>query len=278
MRVWAVSDIHTDYPQNLAWAQAWCDSGGAAFKEDAVILAGAQCGGAYGSARHVGGSRGAQRRPPRPAPARGPSAAASALILPGARAAAGASRSRSAGLCPAARPPVFWPLHPPCSLLARCRPCTGDISDSLEVLEKTLRMFAAAFGYVFYTPGNHGAQPCGQGLGGVARCGGADARAASVWDPAGGCPAQRRDQGVNATQRGSPLLPTACPPAPACPALQTCGCGATSAGATPPCRSWSCCSACARGWACTRSRPAWAWACGSCRCCRGTTPAGTGAC
>lgn len=69
MRVWAVSDIHTDYPQNLAWAQHWC--GSEDFKQDAILLA-------------------------------------------------------------------------------------GDISDSLDNLTKTLETFAAAFGHVFYVPGNHG--------------------------------------------------------------------------------------------------------------------------
>lgn len=38
MRVWAVSDIHTDYPQNLAWAQQWCAGGD--FGQDAILLAG----------------------------------------------------------------------------------------------------------------------------------------------------------------------------------------------------------------------------------------------
>lgn len=70
MRVFAVSDIHTDYPQNLAWAQQWCSGGG--FKQDAVLLA-------------------------------------------------------------------------------------GDVSDSMETLTKTLETFAAAFGHVFFVPGNHGA-------------------------------------------------------------------------------------------------------------------------
>ncbi len=67
--MWAVSDIHTDYPQNLAWAQQWCAGGD--FKQDAILLA-------------------------------------------------------------------------------------GDVSDSLETLTKTLQTFAAAFGHVFFVPGNHG--------------------------------------------------------------------------------------------------------------------------
>ena len=33
----------------------------------------------------------------------------------------------------------------------------GDISDSLETLTKTLELCVAAFGHVFFTPGNHGA-------------------------------------------------------------------------------------------------------------------------
>lgn len=45
MRVWAVSDIHTDYAQNLQWVEELVtgSSGGAAaegFKQDALIVAG----------------------------------------------------------------------------------------------------------------------------------------------------------------------------------------------------------------------------------------------
>ena len=33
--------------------------------------------------------------------------------------------------------------------------CAGDVTDSLDTLRETLQCFTAAFGTVFFTPGNH---------------------------------------------------------------------------------------------------------------------------
>ena len=88
MRVWAVSDIHTDYADNLEWLRQLTSSDGSA---------------AGGGAASGGGSSDAG------------SFKQDALLL------------------------------------------AGDISDSLETLTKTLEMCVAAFGHVFFTPGNHGA-------------------------------------------------------------------------------------------------------------------------
>jgi hypothetical protein len=259
MRVWAVSDIHTDYAQNLSWVQELADSAGGDCREDVLLVA-------------------------------------------------------------------------------------GDVSDSIDTLEKTLSLLSGAFGHVFFVPGNHG--DCMQGPG--APC-------------ALPLPACRRHRSIAGVPPYAPPAPSlwlppprwsaAVPRAPAlCFPLQTCGCvrkrprrltrwvsagvpprllllsetlwqpglsaeHASAAPAHPPAsaskrsidisiehicnrhpthptpphrplnlprlvplmclqKSWSASTRCARVWACAHGPPAWA-ASGSSPCCLGTMPHGT---
>lgn len=99
MRVWAVSDIHTDYADNLEWLRQLTSSDGSAVGGGAASGGGSSDAGSFKQ---------------------------DALLL------------------------------------------AGDISDSLETLTKTLEMCVAAFGHVFFTPGNHGAP---RRRGGLPACG-----------------------------------------------------------------------------------------------------------
>ena len=130
MKVYLVSDVHTDYPANMEW---WATSHGC------------NCLNIPEHARkgcpQVNRLCRCQALPER---------LDDILILAGKR--------DEQSLLPAAGVPCLLPSHGLDHSSAAKRPAAasaGDLSDNVETFTSTLRCFAAKYKHCFYTPGNH---------------------------------------------------------------------------------------------------------------------------